>query len=149
MRIDIAVSGGEAELRSLHDWLRRDPDTRRGARVELVRAAPAPGQMGVLTDVLQLVTDNAWSAASFALALSTWRQTRPHARRITVRRGDLTVSLDGGGDEDVRRLIDALQRPSAPEAEPDASAPEPAAPEPAAPEPEGEREPDGGEGRRP
>ncbi|MFF7656410.1 hypothetical protein ACFZCY_42435 [Streptomyces sp. NPDC007983] len=114
MRIDVAVSGGEEELRSLQDWLRRDPAVRRGAHVELVQAAPAPGQMGVLTDVLQLVTDNAWSAASFALALSTWRQTRPQARRITVRRGDLAVSLDGGGDEDLRRLIEALERPAEP-----------------------------------
>ncbi|MFD0496190.1 effector-associated constant component EACC1 [Streptomyces rhizosphaericus] len=89
MRIDVAVTGGEAELRSLHDWLRRDPGTRHGAQVELVRAEPSPGQMGVFTDVLQLITDNAWSAASFALALSTWRQTRPHGPRITVRRGDL------------------------------------------------------------
>ncbi|MGW7595695.1 effector-associated constant component EACC1, partial [Streptomyces rubiginosohelvolus] len=105
------------ELRSLHDWLRRDPGARRGAHVELVQAEPSPGQMGVLTDVLQLVTDNAWSAASFALALSTWRQTRPHGRRITVRRGDLTVDIDSGGDEELRRLIDALERPAAPEPE--------------------------------
>lgn len=69
--------------------------------------------MGMLTDVLQLVTENAWSAASFALALSTWRQTRPHARRITVRRGDHTVDLDGGDDEELRRLIDVLERPAA------------------------------------
>ncbi|MGA6158102.1 effector-associated constant component EACC1 [Stenotrophomonas sp. NPDC087984] len=113
MRIDVAVDGGEAELRSLLDWLRRDPAARRGAHVELVQAEPSPGQMGVLTDVLQLVTENAWSAASFALALSTWRQTRPHARRITVRRGDLTVDLDGGDDEELRRLIDVLVRPAA------------------------------------
>ncbi|MFD0652068.1 hypothetical protein ACFQ2Y_29555 [Streptomyces malaysiensis subsp. malaysiensis] len=83
--------------------------------MELVQAEPSPGQMGVVTDVLQLITDNAWSAASFALALSTWRQTRPHARRITVRRGDLTVSLDGGGDEELRRLLDVLEPPTAPE----------------------------------
>jgi hypothetical protein len=132
VRIDVAVSGGEEELRSLHDWLRRDPAVRRGARVELPPAAPPPGHMGVLTDVLQLITDNAWSAASFALALSTWRQTRPHARRITVRRGDLTVSLDGGGEEELRRLIDALEHP----------------PEPAPPEGERDRDPeaDAGEG---
>ncbi|MEE4595405.1 hypothetical protein V2J94_26565 [Streptomyces sp. DSM 41524] len=117
MRIDVAVTGGEAELRSLHDWLRRDPGTRHGAQVTLVRAEPSPGQMGVLTDVLQLITDNAWSAASFALALSTWRQTRPHGRRITVRRGDLTVDIDGGGDAELRRLVDALERPAAPEPE--------------------------------
>ncbi|AQA13604.1 effector-associated constant component EACC1 [Streptomyces malaysiensis] len=115
MRIDVAVSGGEAELRSLRDWLSRDPGARRGAHVELVQAEPSPGQMGVVTDVLQLITDNAWSAASFALALSTWRQTRPDARRITVRRGDLTVSLDGGGDEELRRLLDVLEPPTAPE----------------------------------
>ncbi|MFD7500882.1 hypothetical protein [Streptomyces sp. NPDC059850] len=114
MRIDVAVSGGEEELRSLHDWLGRDPGIRRTAQVELVQSPPSPGQMGVLTDVLQLVTDNAWSAASFVLALSTWRQTRPQAHRITVRRGDLTVSLDGGDGEELRRLMDVLQRPAEP-----------------------------------
>ncbi|MBU3866562.1 hypothetical protein KN815_21585 [Streptomyces sp. 4503] len=119
MRIDVAVDGGEAELRSLLDWLRRDPAARRGAHVELVQAEPSPGQMGALTDVLQLVTENAWSAASFALALSTWRQTRPHARRITVRRGDLTVDIAGGDGEELRRLIDALERPAAPDPDPD------------------------------
>ncbi|MGW3426625.1 effector-associated constant component EACC1 [Streptomyces melanosporofaciens] len=133
MRIDVAVDGGEAELRSLLDWLRRDPAARRGAHVELVQAEPSPGQMGVLTDVLQLVTENAWSAASFALALSTWRQTRPHARRITVRRGDLTVDIDGGDDEELRRLIDALERPAAPDPDRDRD-----------PDPDRDRQADGG-----
>ncbi|MEU0838767.1 hypothetical protein ABZ370_04740 [Streptomyces sp. NPDC005962] len=132
MRIDVTVSGGEEELRSLHDWLGRDPAIRRAARVELAQSAPSPGQMGVLTDVLQLITDNTWSAASFVLALSTWRQTRPRAHRITVRRGDLTVSLDGGGSEELRRLVDALERLAEPAPERDE---------------ERDREADAGEGR--
>ncbi|WP_432586951.1 hypothetical protein ABVG11_14775 [Streptomyces sp. HD1123-B1] len=133
MRIDVDVNGDERELRSLYDWLRRDPATRRGARVELVQPVPAPGHMGAVAEVLQLITDNAWSAASFALALSTWRQTRPQARRIVVRRGDLSVSIENGDEEELRRLITALERPDA-------------GPEPE-PEPGADPESGGGEGR--
>ncbi|MFJ7177566.1 hypothetical protein ACIQXA_14465 [Streptomyces massasporeus] len=110
MRVEVSVDGGERELRSLYVWLRQDPAVRRGAQVALTQAPSAPDQMGTLADVLQLVTDNAWSAASFALALSTWRQTRPGRRSITVQRGATTVTVENGSEEELNRLIEALER---------------------------------------
>ncbi|WP_326623259.1 hypothetical protein OG863_40070 [Streptomyces decoyicus] len=111
MRVDVQVDGGEQELRSLYNWLRQDSAVRRGAHVTLPQAPAEPGQMGTLADVLQLVTDNGWSAASFALALSTWRQTRPGRRSVTVQRGDTTVIVENGSEEELSRLIEALEQP--------------------------------------
>lgn len=111
MRVDVRVEGGERELRSLYDWLRQDSAARRGAHVTLHQGPAEPDQMGALADILQLVTDNAWSAASFALALITWRQTRPGRRSITVQRGGTTVTVENGSEEELTRLIAALEQP--------------------------------------
>ncbi|MFI8997331.1 hypothetical protein [Streptomyces sp. NPDC053542] len=111
MRVEVRVEGGEQELRSLYDWLRQDAATRRGAQVTLPPSPAGPGRMGAFAEVLQLITDNAWSAASFALALSTWRQTRPSRRRITVQRGQTTVVVENGSEEEVAHLLEALERP--------------------------------------
>ncbi|WP_246102303.1 effector-associated constant component EACC1 [Streptomyces piniterrae] len=112
MRVDVQVDGGERELRSLYDWLRQDAAVRRGAHVALPQAPSTPDQMGTLADVLQLVTDNGWSAASFAIALSTWRQTRPGRRSVTVQRGETTVTMENGSEAELNRLIEMLERPT-------------------------------------
>ncbi|TJZ59399.1 hypothetical protein FCH28_02900 [Streptomyces piniterrae] len=106
------MDGGERELRSLYDWLRQDAAVRRGAHVALPQAPSTPDQMGTLADVLQLVTDNGWSAASFAIALSTWRQTRPGRRSVTVQRGETTVTMENGSEAELNRLIEMLERPT-------------------------------------
>ncbi|MCX5098189.1 hypothetical protein [Streptomyces sp. NBC_00439] len=103
MRVESA-----GELRSLQGWLRSDPEVRRSAAVEVRGSAPRPGEMGTAMDVLQLVTGNGWSAASFVLALVAWRQTRPQRGRLEIRRGDTVCVLTGGSDEEVERVIRAL-----------------------------------------
>jgi hypothetical protein len=67
--------------------------------------------MGQLVDVVQLVTGNGWSAASFVLSVLAWRQTRPRPPRIVIRRGDVEVSLAEGTEEEVRRITAALEQP--------------------------------------
>jgi len=54
--------------------------------------------MGTALDVLDLVTGNGWSAASFVLALVTWRQTRSQRPRLEIHRGDMVFVLTGGSD---------------------------------------------------
>ncbi|MFC7984635.1 hypothetical protein [Streptomyces sp. NPDC057336] len=103
------MDGGERELWSLYDWLRQDADVRRGARVSLPQAPSRSDHMGTLVDVLQLVTGNGWSAVSFAVALSAWRQTRPGRRSVTVRRGETTVIVENGSQDELNRLIEALR----------------------------------------
>ncbi|MEU5402840.1 hypothetical protein ABZ348_26480 [Streptomyces sp. NPDC005963] len=107
MRLEVRVESA-GELRSLQQWLRSDPEVRRSGRVEIIGGDPRPGEMGAALDVLQLVTGNGWSAASFVLALATWRQTRPRRPRLEIRRGDTVYFLTGGTDEEVERVIRAL-----------------------------------------
>jgi hypothetical protein len=109
VRVDVGVDGGESELRSLYGWLRQDVAVRMGARIVLPQPQPRAGEMGSVADVVQLVTENGWSAASFVLALSTWRQTRPVRPKITVQRGGTTVTVEGGTDEELLRIVALLE----------------------------------------
>ncbi|WP_078630203.1 effector-associated constant component EACC1 [Streptomyces roseochromogenus] len=108
--IRIESEGQEEELRSLDGWLRQEPAVRRTATVSLHTQAAAPGSMGGLIDSLGLITSNGWSAASFALSLVTWRQTRPRPPKIIIRRGDVEISLTEATEEEVRRLVNALEQ---------------------------------------
>ncbi|MGW6286208.1 effector-associated constant component EACC1 [Streptomyces sp. NPDC055107] len=105
LEVRVASAG---ELRSLQGWLRSDPEVRRAATVDVRGNAPRPGEMGATLDVLQLVTENGWSAASFALALVAWRRTRPQPPRVEIRRGDTVVVLTDGSDEEIERVVRAL-----------------------------------------
>ncbi|MEU2982571.1 hypothetical protein ABZ678_38235 [Streptomyces hirsutus] len=108
MRLEVHVEPGAGELRSLQGWLRSDPDVRRSAVTELRGSAPRPGDMGTALDVLQLVTGNEWSAASFVLALVAWRQTRPQRPQVEIRRGDTVIVLTDCSPEEIERATRAL-----------------------------------------
>ncbi|MBO4259622.1 effector-associated constant component EACC1 [Streptomyces griseorubiginosus] len=108
-QIRVTSSRPESELRSLHGWLRQEPATRT-AVVSQAGQAPAPGSMGSLFDVLELVTGNGWSAASFVLSVLTWRQTRPRPPRVVIRRGEVEISLAEGSEEEVRAMVAALEQ---------------------------------------
>ncbi|MEU6260476.1 hypothetical protein [Streptomyces sp. NPDC047043] len=108
-QIQVPSSRQESELRSLQGWLRHEPATR-AATVSLGGKTPAPGSMGQLFDVLELVTGNGWSAASFVLSVLTWRQTRPRPPQVVIRRGEVEISLAEGSEEEVRALVAALEQ---------------------------------------
>ncbi|MFJ7199728.1 hypothetical protein [Streptomyces sp. NPDC098926] len=103
MRVESA-----GELRSLQGWLRSDPEVRSSATVGVRGSEPRPGETGTAMDVLELVTGNGWSAASFVPALVAWRQSRPQQPRSEVHRGDTVYILTGGSDEEVEPVIRAL-----------------------------------------
>jgi hypothetical protein len=109
MRVEVRVEPADDELRSLLTWLRRDPDIRRTATLEMRAKSPREGEMGAVADVLQLVTENGWNAANFTLALAAWKQTRPRASRVTVRHDDLVDALTDCSDEQVERITQLLQ----------------------------------------
>ncbi|MFJ9083835.1 hypothetical protein ACIRL3_15540 [Streptomyces sp. NPDC102384] len=112
MQLDVCVDGPQQEddLRSLHDWLRREPAVRKTARLGLRDAPAASGTMGSTLDVLELVTGNGWSAAAFIMSVVTWRSTRPRRPRVTVRRGDVEITVLEGTDEEVARLVRQLEQ---------------------------------------
>ncbi|CAG6391819.1 hypothetical protein NMG29_39945 [Streptomyces cocklensis] len=102
-------TGQEADLRSLADWLRREPSLRM-AQLSLRQADTQPGSMGGWVEAVQMVTDNGWQAASFVLSLMTWRQTRPTGPPVTIRRGDVEVVLTSGDPQEAARIAELLQR---------------------------------------
>jgi hypothetical protein len=106
---EIRLDADERELRSLADWLRREPSLRTNT-VSLKQAQARPGDMGGWVEAVQLVTDNGWQAASFVLSLMTWRQTRPAASPVTIRHGDIEVTLASGSPEEAARIADLLQQ---------------------------------------
>ncbi|MET7666168.1 hypothetical protein ABZS99_47040 [Streptomyces sp. NPDC005463] len=107
MRLELQVESGE--LRSLQGWLRGDPEARRSAAVGVRGGASGPGEMGGVLDVLELVTGNGWSAASFVLAVAAWRQSRPRRPRVEIRRGETVIVLVEGSGEEVERAVRALE----------------------------------------
>jgi membrane-associated two-gene conflict system component 1 (EACC1) len=118
VRLEVHVEQGAGELRSLQGWLRSDPLTRRSAGIELAGSTPRPGQMGTALDVLQLVTGNGWSAASFVMAVAAWRKTRAQRPRVEIRRGETVVVLTDCSDEEIdraTRALDAAEGERAPE----------------------------------
>ncbi|MEU1330177.1 hypothetical protein [Streptomyces sp. NPDC005865] len=99
---------GASDLRSLHTWLRSDAIMRRSATLELQEASLQPGHMGSAVEVIKLVTENGWSAASFVMAVVAWKRTRPQSPQITISRDDTTISLTNCSDEEVERVIRLL-----------------------------------------
>lgn len=110
MITEVTVGGGrEADLRSLHGWLRREPSLRQ-AEVSLKQAPARPGSMGGWVEAVQMITDNGWQAASFVLSLMTWRQTRAGSPQVTIRRGDVEVTVPSGNPEEAARIAVLLQQ---------------------------------------
>ncbi|MFF0201301.1 hypothetical protein [Streptomyces sp. NPDC005017] len=108
MRLEVRVGQDAGELAALHKWLRADPDVRRSTAAELRGGVPGPEEMGTELDVLQLVTGNGWSAASFVLAVVAWRRTRHQRPRVEIRRGDTTIALTECSEEEIERAIRML-----------------------------------------
>ncbi|MFJ3311066.1 hypothetical protein ACIPSA_50725 [Streptomyces sp. NPDC086549] len=108
VRFEVRVEPFVGELRSLQDWLRSDPEVRRSTAVEVRGSRPGPGEMGSALDVLEFVTGNGWSAASFVLAVASWRQTRSQRPRVEIRRGDTVIVLTDCSQEEIERATGAL-----------------------------------------
>ncbi|MFE4574322.1 effector-associated constant component EACC1 [Streptomyces chartreusis] len=111
MRVGVLIDGdrSEGELRSLHSWLTQEPAVRRSAELAFRERSSEPGSMGGVLDVLELVTGNGWSAASFVLAVAAWRQTRPRAPQVTIRRGDVEVSICNGSEDELAGALALLE----------------------------------------
>ncbi|MEO3752593.1 hypothetical protein [Streptomyces sp. B6B3] len=111
MRIRISMDGAGAaeELRSLREWLNDTPEVSRNAIISWEASPPKAGRMGTgAMDWIQLVTGNAWSAASFALAYVAWRRSRRATPTARIEHDGVVLSLDGADDETIVRITRAL-----------------------------------------
>ncbi|MFC9602340.1 hypothetical protein ACFTTN_02575 [Streptomyces niveus] len=100
----------ERELLSLHTWLLAEPAARRHARPVLDTAgSPQAGAQGDMIDLVSLVVNSGFSAASFALSLAAWRATRPGQPVVTVERPDgARITIADSSPEETRRLLESL-----------------------------------------
>ncbi|MEU9605573.1 hypothetical protein [Streptomyces sp. NPDC048057] len=130
LTIEVSDPDEGPALRDLFRWLRDDEDV--PGEVSLA-AAPVPGAMSSGLDVINVVLTHAVGAANLALAYVGWRTARRSRAVLTFTRPSdgLTVTVDGGSDETVRALVDALTVP--PEEAPAPDPGDPAAPDGAAP----------------
>ncbi|WP_432179652.1 effector-associated constant component EACC1 [Streptomyces sp. NBC_00063] len=109
MQIRMDGPGADQELRSLRTWLLETPAIRQHAKVSWAVTAPQHEEMGAgALDTLQLITDNFWQITTFSLSYAAWRKTRTRSPRVTIECNGKTVTIEGGDDEAVERLIQAL-----------------------------------------
>ncbi|MFF5207882.1 hypothetical protein [Streptosporangium sp. NPDC000396] len=111
MTFNIRISGehAEQELRSLYDWLLREPDILDHADVLLVTKEPSPGKMGDALDLITLVVTSGLQLPSLATALAGWRKTRRHRPQVTIERGGTTVALSEADPDLIIQVLGALK----------------------------------------
>jgi hypothetical protein len=109
IQIRMSGPGADGELASLYAWLRDEPDIRRHAQVSLLSAETGPADMGTAFDVLQLIVDSGFQAASLALAYAAWRATRPRPPHVTIDHDGVTVTLDGSESDTAEVIVQVLE----------------------------------------
>lgn len=109
MDIEIAIAGRsrEAELRSLHDWLLREPALR-DSRVTHPVSTPPPEEMGVLSDVLVVALGSGGAGAALAGSLSVWLQTRVTGFTVRIRTTAGEVEVQARNVQDPEILIKSI-----------------------------------------
>ncbi|MGN9844239.1 effector-associated constant component EACC1 [Nonomuraea sp. H19] len=108
--IYIAMNGNEAEqeVRSLCTWLQEDDYIRRNAQVTFQASPPSQGSMGPDFETIELLVSSGFELANLALAYLSWRASRIERPPVTIRRGDIEVTLSESDPETIRKVFDAL-----------------------------------------
>ncbi|MDT9686955.1 hypothetical protein Q5762_01030 [Streptomyces sp. P9(2023)] len=107
LTVGVADPGETAALRDFFRWLRNEEEPPGEARLSSV---PVPGTMSGGLDVIDLVLTHSTGMAGLALAFAGWRRARRNRAVFTVTRASdgLSVTVEDGSEETVRRLLQAL-----------------------------------------
>ena len=100
MGLEISVPGHHdvvSELLSLRDWLRADYAF--DGTAELPTAAPATGEMGAVSEVLNVATSPE-TVEAFLAAVSVWLKTRKSNVTIRIRDGELETEMTATNVDD-------------------------------------------------
>lgn len=135
MRVEIRATNDD-EVPALHDffrWLRDDQDGPESVRLENA-ATGRPGAMGAL-EVIQVVLAESTTIASLAMQYVSWRRSRAGGGRgagftFTRASDGLSVTVENGTDDEVRRVLAVLAALPEPPPEPDQPALDQPAPDP-------------------
>jgi Effector Associated Constant Component 1 len=118
IQVSIQSSGQLEELRNLEDWLLEEPGL---AECPVTRpsAAPRPGEMGALSDVLVVALGSGGMGVALASSLSVWLRTRVSDLTLRIRTQSGEVELTARNTKDAEALIQAIiSSPSASDSEP-------------------------------
>jgi hypothetical protein len=80
-------------LRSLEDWLRRDPQLR-GTRVAPIHARTGPTEMGGAADALELLLGHGELVGAVAGVVGAWFGTRVRRTKIYIKHDGREVSIE-------------------------------------------------------
>ncbi|GAB3981232.1 hypothetical protein GCM10029978_081440 [Actinoallomurus acanthiterrae] len=110
--MDVAIrfpeEDDDATIRSLCEWLRRDPDVSREVTVRLLGAPAGPEDQGGAFEAIQLVFTDLVSLANVLIAYGAWRSTRTSKPKAEFERDGRRVEDSDGSADSRQRVIDAL-----------------------------------------
>lgn len=111
MDVEITLDGLDRldELQSLEEWLLEDPGLA-GCPVSRPTAAPVPGQMGVLSDILIVALGSGGVGAALASSLSVWLRTRVSDLTVRIRTHQGEVELEARNVKDPEAVIEAISQ---------------------------------------
>jgi hypothetical protein len=107
MEVHVSLGGGQgdlADLKNLEDWLLNDP-LLAGCAVTRPVAAPEPGQMGAVSDVLVVALGSGGAGAALASSLSVWLRTRVGDLSVRIRTDQGEVEVRTHNVRDAESLI--------------------------------------------
>ncbi|MFK4224230.1 hypothetical protein [Streptomyces sp. NPDC019890] len=115
MDISITVDSeqGEADLRSLEQWLLQEPGLRQ-ARITRPAPAPRPGEMGAVSEILLASLGAGGAGAVMANSVSVWLQSRVTQVKVRIEGPQGSLEVEAGNVRDPAALITQLleQRPA-------------------------------------
>ncbi|MFF4606450.1 hypothetical protein ACFY12_27430 [Streptomyces sp. NPDC001339] len=124
VHIRLGTSGagdGEGERATLDfcAWLRQTPEVREYADISLRPAQQDDAETMGAVEIIDLVLGHGFAALNLALAYASWRGARPSAPAVTLTTSRGSVTVHGGSDEEIGRIVAALHgnAPDAPGAD--------------------------------
>ncbi len=114
VQVKIVVQGesGDQSLTSLYRWLAEDPEVTRDAAIHPVATPPGAGEMGGAFEVINAAFTHAIALGGLVVSCAAWRASRPHSPVIRIERDGVTVIVEDGSPDTVRRVVDALGSPA-------------------------------------
>lgn len=106
MNVEVIVANEDdedARSAALRRWLLVDEELR--GRVRFPTRPGAAGSMGPVLDIIDAVVSNGVAMGSLAVAIQAWRDSRPGRPRVIIRRGDVSVEVDGDDPESMRAVL--------------------------------------------
>jgi hypothetical protein len=111
----LVISSVEADdgqaLVSLYRWLSRDSAVAGRGRVTVETVSGQLGDMGGAVDVITMVFADAGAVAgigSMLVAYCTWRSTRTQAPAFKIEKDGVTVVVEQGSEQEVRRVLEVM-----------------------------------------